>query len=112
MYINIYIIYILYIEYYMLYILYIIHINIHYIYLFIYALLMLYIHVTPHFLGELRKLPSPALCKRGGSNYIKMLVINLNHNQPLHIFKQQVTIEVLLLKAIFIIRILDLANFL
>ena len=85
------------------------------IYIYIYLLFILYICDTPQFLGGLKKLPPPALCKRGGSKYIKMLVIKpKSYIKPLtlHIFEQQVTIEVLSLKAIFIIRILDLANFL
>ena len=50
-----------------------------------------------------------------GSNYVKMLVVkpkSYTKLLPLHIFEQQVTFELLLLKAIFDMHIFDLADFL
>ena len=48
-----------------------------YIYIFLYIYIYMYIYICdrPHFLGELRKLPPPSLCKRGGFSYIEMLVV-------------------------------------
>ena len=69
-------------------------------------------HARTHFLGELRKLPPPFLCK--SSNYVKMLVVKRKSylkSLPLHKVEQQVIFE-LLLKVIFIMYILDLAYFL
>ena len=71
-------------------------------------------HARTHFLGELRKLPPPFLCKRVGSNYVKMLVVKPKSYLkplPLHKVEQQVIFE-LLLKVVFIMCILDLAYFL
>ena len=67
----------------------IIYINIYVIVYFIilYYILLYYItlyickpppphpHTRAHFLGKVRKPPTPSLCKRVGSNYVKMLVV-------------------------------------
>ena len=94
--------------------LYIIYIHIYYIIFHICNLPHTRTHARTHFLGELRKLPPPFLCKRVGSNYVKMLVVKPKSYLkplPLHKVEQQVIFE-LLLKVVFIMCILDLAYFL